>query len=44
MSNTYKKLFMPIVIKRMEIKNRIVLPAMGTSFCPIDGHPVDRLI
>lgn len=28
----YQKLFTPIKIRSMELKNRIVLPAMGTKF------------
>lgn len=26
----YEKLFSPITIKGMELKNRVILPAMGT--------------
>lgn len=28
----FEKLFSPITIKDMELKNRVVLPAMGTKF------------
>ena len=28
----FEKLFSPITIKGMELKNRVILPAMGTKF------------
>jgi 2,4-dienoyl-CoA reductase-like NADH-dependent reductase (Old Yellow Enzyme family) len=38
------KLFSPISIKTMELKNRIVMPPMGTMLAGPDGEPTDRLI
>ena len=37
-------LFRPIKIKTMELKNRIVMPPMGTLMASEDGSPSDRLI
>lgn len=37
-------LFSPIKIKTMELKNRIVMPPMGTLMANADGSPSDRLI
>ena len=36
-------LFLPIRIGKMELKNRIVLPAMHLNYCP-DGEVTERLI
>jgi len=33
----YKALFSPIKIGKMELKNRLVVPAMGTNQCNVDG-------
>ena len=40
----FEKLFSPITIKDMELKNRIVLPAMGTKFSGKDSYVTPRLI
>lgn len=39
-----KKLFSPIKIGKMEVKNRIVYPAMVTNFPAEDGNPSDLMI
>lgn len=39
----YQKLFSPIKIRGMELKNRIILPAMGTKFSK-DSYVNDQLI
>lgn len=39
----FKKLFTPIKIKNMELKNRIIMPAMGTRMCE-NSFVTDRLI
>ena len=36
-----KYLFSPIKIGTMELRNRIVMPAMGTGFVAADGRPSD---
>ena len=36
--------FSPITVKDMELKNRIVLPAMGTKFSGKDSYVTPRLI
>ena len=40
----FEKLFSPITVKDMELKNRIVLPAMGTKFSGKDSYVTPRLI
>ena len=40
----YEKLFTPIKIRNMELKNRIVLPAMGTKFSGKTSFVTDQLI
>ena len=40
----YQKLFTPIKIRSMELKNRIVLPAMGTKFSGKTSYVTDQLI
>ena len=40
----FKMLFAPIRIGAMTIKNRIVLPAMGTSFADQHGQLTNRMI
>lgn len=40
----YEKLFSPIKIRNMEIKNRLVVPAMGTNQCNKDNSVSDRLV
>ena len=37
-------LFRPIKIKTMELKNRIVMPPMGTLMASEDGSPSNRLM
>lgn len=39
-----KMLFTPIKIGHMEVRNRILMPAMGTNFAAPDGSPTDRQI
>ncbi|WP_279380146.1 hypothetical protein [Sporosalibacterium faouarense] len=39
----YPNLFKPIKIKGLELKNRIVFPAMGTGFLK-DGYVTDDFI
>jgi len=39
-----KMLFSPIKIGTMEVRNRIVMPPMGTNFAAPDGSPTDRQI
>lgn len=40
----YSKLFQPITIGNMEVKNRLVVPPMETGFAGPDGGVSDRLI
>jgi len=40
----YKTLFSPIKIGKLQLKNRIVLPAMGTGMANFDGTPSEQLI
>ena len=39
----WRKLFSPIKLNKLEIKNRIVMPAFGLKYCD-DRRPGDRLI
>lgn len=39
----FKKLFEPVLIGAMEVRNRIVMPAMGTNFASEDGHVTEQL-
>jgi len=41
---TLKNLFQPGRIGTMELKNRIVMPPMGTGFADISGQVTDRII
>jgi len=41
---TFKKLLSPIDIGTLHLKNRIVMPAMGTGYAAEDGTATDRLI
>ncbi|MCX5990918.1 MAG: FAD-dependent oxidoreductase [Chloroflexi bacterium] len=45
MSNTlhFPKLFEPTRIGQMELKNRIVMPPMGTNMATPDGHVTERI-
>ena len=38
-----KNLFAPVLVNRMELKNRAVMPAMGTGYGGRDGRVTDRL-
>ena len=38
------KLFTPINIGKLEVKNRIVMPPMGTGFGSEDGQVTERMI
>lgn len=40
----FKHVFAPIKIRDMELKNRIILPAMGTRMAAEDGSVTDKLI
>lgn len=40
----YERLFTPIKIRGMELKNRIILPAMGTKFSGKTSYVTDQLI
>lgn len=35
--NHYPAIFEPLTIRRMTLKNRIVMPPMGTNFAAMDG-------
>lgn len=40
----FEKLFSPLKIRSMELKNRVVMPAMGTRMASIDGEITNKLI
>ena len=40
----FEHLFAPIKIRDMELKNRIILPAMGTRMTAENGAVTDKLI
>lgn len=40
----FPKLFQPVAIGAMQLKNRVVMPAMGTNFASASGEVTDRLI
>lgn len=40
----YKHLFTPVKIGNLEIKNRLVVPAMATQYCTADGKATERFI
>jgi 2,4-dienoyl-CoA reductase-like NADH-dependent reductase (Old Yellow Enzyme family)/thioredoxin reductase len=40
----FDHLFSPITINGMELKNRAVMPAMGTAYAGMDNTPSERLI
>jgi 2,4-dienoyl-CoA reductase-like NADH-dependent reductase (Old Yellow Enzyme family)/thioredoxin reductase len=44
MKGKYADLFQPIKIGKMELKNRLAVPPMGTCFAARDGSVSDRLI
>jgi len=39
----FKKLFEPIKINKLEVRNRIAMPAFGLMYCA-DRRPGDRLM
>ena len=41
---TYNKLFQPIKIGNMEVKNRFVMPPMVTNYCNTDGSVTDQFV
>ncbi len=41
--SSYESLFSPGRIGKMELKNRIVYPPMGTNICTFEGEVTDRL-
>src|SRR5450756_1827396 len=43
-SMALNNLFSPVTINGMELKNRAVMPAMGTGYGALDGTVTDRLI
>ena len=40
----FDHLFSPVRINGLELKNRIILPAMGSRFCTEDGRVIQQLI
>lgn len=40
----FKKLFSPVRIRGMELKNRVILPAMGTKFSGRDSYVTKKLV
>ena len=44
MSDKYSALFQPVKIGKLEIKNRLSVPPMGTGFAADDGGVSERLI
>ena len=44
MSKHYPSLFQPIEIKGLKLKNRLVVPPMGSGFAAEDGSVTERLI
>ncbi len=44
MTGKYASLFQPIKIGKLELKNRLAVPPMGTCFAAKDGSVTDRLI
>ncbi len=44
MENKYSSLFKPVKIGNLELKNRLVVPPIGTLFCGFDGHICGRVI
>lgn len=39
----FRKLFEPTRIRRMELKNRLVMPPMGTNMGTLDGHVTEEV-
>lgn len=42
--NNYKKLFQPISINKMVVKNRVFMTPMSTNFATVDGYVTDEMI
>lgn len=40
----FEHVFAPIKIREMELKNRIILPAMGTRMADADGSVTEKLV
>ncbi len=40
----FKTLFKPLTIKKVSIRNRIVMPAMNTNFAEVDGSVSERFL
>ena len=40
----YRKLFEPIKINRLELKNRMIVPDMVTNYCTEDGLATEKFI
>lgn len=40
----YKKIFDPIKINGLELKNRMIVPAMVTNYCTEDGLATEKFI
>ena len=40
----FEHVFAPIKIREMELKNRIILPAMGTRMADADGFVTEKLV
>ena len=44
MENKYPKLFQPIMINQLEVKNRVFMSPMSTNFATSDGYVSDEMI
>ena len=44
MNSVYQKLFEPVMVGRLKLKNRLVMPAMCTDFGDKDGYVTQRLL
>ena len=44
LENKYQKLFQPIKINQLEVKNRIFMSPMSTNFATKDGYVTDEMI
>ena len=40
----YKKLFQPIKINKMDVRNRVFMSPMSTNFATVDGYVTDEMI
>ena len=43
LENKYQKLFQPIKINQLEVKNRIFMSPMSTNFATKDGYVTDEM-